>query len=839
MHIPNCQCPWRHDFQGVVILLSQAATGVDLSFHSSLSRFDSMTIRPPCHDFPGTAGRVQSMRQLLSCAFLSACILLSPNAWATTLAGERFTRIDDAWGFLGYDIDVDGDVAAVGAWIDDGAVQLYERDPQDEQWRNLTTLSEPEDTVGLNFGFNVWLDNDLLIVGAPGIFSDAPGKAFIYERDGSTGDWELQAELSAGEGPALSGFGREVNIQGNRAAVSVSPGAYIDGNDTIVIFERDLLGSGWTQTTEIAISDSEFNSVGISDMTMSDEQLIVAVTDTAAASRILVFERMQDENAWVETDELTPGSAVFNQGTDLGLSMDEDRLLVTDPRDASYHLFERDQATGNWVYDPDFTSQITTVPTDYARAAAVDGDLVIVADPSNAGADVYLHNEPAGEWVQIANLSLGSYAGNTITSVSLSGNNVWLGTPYQSDTDEGLIYANGSAFAYRLSDELLDLDLSDLDNDGVSEADDNCPVDYNPTQSDYDDDLLGDACDQDDDNDGVDDALDAFPYDASRQEPDAVPAVPELYSPYGSDVHLESAFFWPVVSGARFYVIEVQHEGSIRAYESMIPAAVACKNGQCAYYKTDAVKMGNNRWRLRAGNDFGVSAWSPWTDFVVSLPAESNTNGPVDGSDAFDRFPGMPLPSSPSGTGYARNVSFQWDAVPGIIDYAIEIQHEGLTRAWEPDIPANLACSSDVCEFVKSDAALPGNNRWRLSARNNAGQTQWSDWVVFTVSESTPPVVTPPAVPVPGNPQGDAVEPGSDYTWAAVDGAMQYAIEIQHDGEIRGYDNTIYASDACDADICRYTKPDAARSGSNRWRVGAYGDYGFSGWSQWQTFIVD
>ena len=798
-----------------------------------------MNIRTPGRDFASNICHTRRMHQLFSCVFLSACILLSPIARATTIAGERFTRIDDAWGFLGYDIDVDGDTAAVGAWIDDGAVQLYERDLQDNQWYSSATLSESTDTVGLNFGFNLWLNNNQLIVGAPGIFSDAPGKAFIYERDVSTGDWELQAELSAGEGAALSSFGREVNIEGNRAAVSVSPGAYIDGNDTIAIFERDLLTSDWTQTTEIAISDSEVNSVGISDMTMSGDQLIVAVTDTVAASRLLVFEWMQDDNAWVESDDLTPGSAAFNQGSDLGLSMDENRLLVTDPKDASYHLFDRDQTTGMWTYDPDFTSQISTVPTEYSRAAAVDGELVILADPSNAGADVYLHNELAGQWVQIANLSLGAYAGNTITSVSLSGNNVWLGTPYQNDSNGSLLDANGSAFAFQLSDELLDLDLDDPDNDGVSEADDNCPADYNPAQSDYDNDLLGDACDQDDDNDNVDDVLDAFPYDATRQDPETVPAVPELYSPYGSDVSLESAFYWPVVPGARFYVIEVQHEGSIRAYEPMIPAATACENGQCVYYKTDAVKMGNNRWRLRAGNDFGVSAWSSWTDFVVTLPAESDTNGPLDGIDAFDRFPLMPIPATPHGTGYAQNVSFQWDSVPGVIDYAIEIQHEGLTRAWEPEIPADLACSADVCEFVKSDAALPGNNRWRLSARNNVGQTQWSEWVIFVVSEPGSPVATLPAIPVPVSPQGNGAEPGSDYTWTAVTGGTQYAIEIQHEGEIRGYDNSISASEACDADTCRYTKPDASRTGSNRWRVGAYGDHGFSGWSQWQTFTVD
>src|SRR5262249_35825265 len=40
-----------------------------------------------------------------------------------------------------------------------------------------------------------------------------------------------------------------------------------------------------------------------------------------------------------------------------------------------------------------------------------------------------------------------------------------------------------------------DTGLPDGDGDGVCDAHDNCPVDYNPTQANGDGDLLGDACD--------------------------------------------------------------------------------------------------------------------------------------------------------------------------------------------------------------------------------------------------------------------------------------------------------------------------------------------------------
>jgi len=58
--------------------------------------------------------------------------------------------------------------------------------------------------------------------------------------------------------------------------------------------------------------------------------------------------------------------------------------------------------------------------------------------------------------------------------------------------------------------------ITDSDDDGIPDADDNCPTDANPSQQDTDDDGHGDACDDDDDNDGVPDEEDAFPSDPNE-----------------------------------------------------------------------------------------------------------------------------------------------------------------------------------------------------------------------------------------------------------------------------------------------------------------------------------
>ncbi|WP_372810215.1 neutral/alkaline non-lysosomal ceramidase N-terminal domain-containing protein, partial [Litorivivens sp.] len=56
----------------------------------------------------------------------------------------------------------------------------------------------------------------------------------------------------------------------------------------------------------------------------------------------------------------------------------------------------------------------------------------------------------------------------------------------------------------------------DTDADGIRDGDDNCPIDSNADQADFDRDDLGDTCDSDDDNDGTNDDDDAFPNDPNE-----------------------------------------------------------------------------------------------------------------------------------------------------------------------------------------------------------------------------------------------------------------------------------------------------------------------------------
>jgi len=59
------------------------------------------------------------------------------------------------------------------------------------------------------------------------------------------------------------------------------------------------------------------------------------------------------------------------------------------------------------------------------------------------------------------------------------------------------------------------VEVPDTDEDGIDDLEDNCPLDPNPFQEDFDGDGQGDVCDPDNDDDGIPDGDDDFPFDSS------------------------------------------------------------------------------------------------------------------------------------------------------------------------------------------------------------------------------------------------------------------------------------------------------------------------------------
>ncbi|SVC13483.1 uncharacterized protein METZ01_LOCUS266337, partial [marine metagenome] len=171
----------------------------------------------------------------------------------------------------------------------------------------------------------------------------------------------------------------------------------------------------------------------------------------------------------------------------------------------------------------DLVSNAATTTTNNIGATGEPGE------PNHAGASMPLASvwwswEASGDGpVTISTAGsdfdtvLAAYTGSSVDSLSEVASNDDFGGPSSQVTfvvSAGTRYAiavDGLALSEGTIKVTLNDNFADSDGDGQPNASDNCPALANVTQSDFDVDGSGDACDTDDDNDSVPDDQDAFP----------------------------------------------------------------------------------------------------------------------------------------------------------------------------------------------------------------------------------------------------------------------------------------------------------------------------------------
>ncbi|NIR45477.1 MAG: hypothetical protein GWN99_13805 [Gemmatimonadetes bacterium] len=162
------------------------------------------------------------------------------------------------------------------------------------------------------------------------------------------------------------------------------------------------------------------------------------------------------------------------------------------------------------------------------------------------------------------------------------------------------------------------------------------------------------------------------------------------------------------VAGATGYQFAIQYEsgGVWRTYYTY----TSDDNTQTFWPVYDDTKY---RWRIRAGNAHGWSAWSGWARFDFG-----NVGGP----------PPAPTGLSPTGgvTITTGSVTMSCNAVTGATSYefAIEYLSGGVWRTYY-----TYSSDSNAKTFwpVHADTTY----RWRVRARNGHGWGAWSGWAEF------------------------------------------------------------------------------------------------------------
>jgi hypothetical protein len=183
----------------------------------------------------------------------------------------------EAANHFGYSVDIDGNLAAIGArWDNDngarsGSVYIFGRDVGGPMnWGQVKKLLSSDGGASDYFGYSISLSGNIVLVGAWGdddIAADS-GAAYVFEKDeGGPNNWGQTKKIKATDCSLADRFGISVSLDGFNAII----GAYLDdeivsNSGSAYLYERNEGGIGnWGETQKILAKDGAQSDAGASD----------------------------------------------------------------------------------------------------------------------------------------------------------------------------------------------------------------------------------------------------------------------------------------------------------------------------------------------------------------------------------------------------------------------------------------------------------------------------------------------------------------------------------------------------------------------------------------------
>ncbi len=246
---------------------------------------------------------------------------------------------------------------------------------------------------------------------------------------------------------------------------------------------------------------------------------------------------------------------------------------------------------------------------------------------------------------------------------------------------------------------------------------------------------------------------------------------------------------WNTVSGASSY----------RAVEfGAGPASRTISRPSTSFTYTGKTGV-TDRWRVRAQNSNGNSAWSSYRSATCSAALSPPSTPSFTSTTCVNTGGNRPL------------LSVEWGAVAQASSYRLErdtgtVLHNGTGLSWSRNNPA-----------------WGSVHTVKIRAENSAGNWAWSSWVTVTCPSSSSQVLTVPSVPA--NVAASCVGTTVTVSWDSVSGAASYFAQE-------------FGSGPADRTVSHPTTQftDTGTAGfSYSWRVRAQNSLSNSAWSAYET----
>ena len=290
--------------------------------------------------------------------------------------------------YLGWSVDIEGDVIAAGAtWADEptftsGGVYIFRNN---DGWEEEAIIAPEDLPVEANFGHSVDLSTTHLIVGAPFIDGavNAQGAAYIFSEDG--GAWTLETKLM----PFVDGVnfaGASVAIDGNLALVG-APRDNTDGvsSGSVFVYQRDTKNN-WLLLQRIVPDEPEAYSYFGNEVAIEGTTILVgaeyANNGGANVGAVYLFE--YDNGTIQQTQMLSPNEGWSWSHFGSSIDIDGDTVAIGaygSPQSTGCAYVYARNSDGLYEQTHQFAPSDGSFGNRFGQSIGVSGQNVVVGSP--------------------------------------------------------------------------------------------------------------------------------------------------------------------------------------------------------------------------------------------------------------------------------------------------------------------------------------------------------------------------------------------------------------------------------------------------------------------------
>jgi hypothetical protein len=323
---------------------------------------------------------------------------------------------------FGAEVAISGDTVVVGApyaddqGFDSGAAYIFQYDPVGQDWVQAARLTASDAGPSHQFGTDVAIQGDTVVVGAP--ISIPGGAVYVFYRDqGGPGAWGQVARVKGLDTSWNDYFGFSLGLDGDTLVVGAYAGGDYDGQ--AYIFYRNQGGpDAWGQVAKLVGSEVVPYDYFGSAVAVSGDTAVVGACGSGdnSTGAVYLFQRDQGgPDAWGESAKLALADGTPADWFGLPVAIHGDIAAVSAsgrPPDGAVYLFYRDEGgLGNWGQMAAITATEPLTVTGFGASVSIVSDTLVVGAPARrpAGAAyLFARNQGGPEaWGRVARLTAG------------------------------------------------------------------------------------------------------------------------------------------------------------------------------------------------------------------------------------------------------------------------------------------------------------------------------------------------------------------------------------------------------------------------------------------------